>query len=238
MVPLAANALPTGISGYSGKGGGSVCSSCHTPGAVAPTVAITGPATLTVGMTGSYTLTVTGGPAKSAGMNAALSGVNSANAILTAGTGNRLSNGELVHSAAAQLVGNVATFAFSIKAPLTAGLFSICAAGLSSNADGTSSSDGTGKTAFDVNVADPAGGVPAPVIPSADAGAPAEAPLIPTSTGGSTAPLSAGVVEGEGCSSAGGLPLLGLIALVALSRARRLAGRKIAVGQACGTVVG
>ncbi len=252
--PLVANALPTGIGGYSGKAGGPVCSGCHTAGATVPTVAITGPATLTAGMTGNYTLTITGGPAKVAGMNVSLSGANSGTAAFTAGTGSKLVNAELVHSAPMAAVTNVATFSFAVKAPLTAGIFTLSAAGLSANNDTFETGDGTAKTSLDVNVSLTAGSPPvgtpdaggvAPVLPGTDAGstpppttsdagsspAPAAAPdagniappppMITTSTGGRAAPLSNGVVEGEGCSATGGMPLLGLVALALLFLARR-----------------
>ena len=248
---MAANALPGGISGYSGKGGTSVCSGCHSGTATAPTLALTGPATLTAGMTGNYTLTLTGGPGKAAGMDASLSGANSGSVVFTPGTGNKLNSGDLVHSAPLTFIANAASFTFSIKAPLTAGVFTISAAGLST------SGDGTGKTSLDVTVSAAAGSpptgtpdsgtVPPPVIPSPDAGtapvaspdagtapaphptvtpdggsvAPVAPPAVATPTGGSTAPLSDGVVEGEGCTAVGGAPFLGLFALAGLFFARR-----------------
>jgi uncharacterized protein (TIGR03382 family) len=261
VLPTVANALPSGITGYSGRGGGSTCSGCHSGTATAPTVAITGPATLTAGMTGNYTLTITGGPAKTAGMNVSLGGANSANAVFTAGTGNKLSSGELVHSAPAAVIANVATFSFAVKAPLTAGVFTLSAAALSTNNDSLVTGDGTGTTSLDVNVSltassppvgMPDGGGVAPVLPGTDAGTPAPAsgsdagtspaptvkpdagtpaatppaPIV-TSTGGRAEPLSDGVVEGEGCSAVGGMPLLGLVALALLALARR--ARPVAV---------
>ena len=218
VLPTVAHALPTGITGYSGRGGGSTCSGCHSGTATA--------------------LTITGGPAKSAGMNVALGGANSANAVFTAGTGTRLSSGELVHSAPAAVIANVATFSFAVKAPLTAGVFTLSAAALSTNNDSLVTGDGTGTTSLDVNVSltassppvgTPDGGGVAPVLPGTDAGTPA--PASGSDAGTAPAPTvkpDAGApVEGEGCSATGGMPLLGLVALALLALARR--SRPVAV---------
>lgn len=206
VLPLCADATPAGISGFSGKGGSSICTSCHTGGA-APTVALTGPASLVAGMTGSYTVTVTGGPAVTAGLDAALSGVNSGSATFTAGPGTKLLNGEVVHSAAKTFAAGNASFTFSVKAPLTAGVFTLTVAGLSSNNNNDPSGDGAVSQALNVNViltssAPPsgspdAGSVPGPVF---DAGSGTTPPVgstpppavSPAADGGTTTAADAG----------------------------------------------
>jgi hypothetical protein len=244
VFPLCAVATPAGISGFSGKGGSSICTSCHT-GGTAPTVALTGPATLVAGMTGNYTFTITGGPGINSGLDVGLGGANSGTAAFTAGPGTKLLNGEVVHSVEKVFAAGSAVFTFSVKAPLTAGVFTLTAAGLSSNDNNDPAGDGAAMAMLDVNVtltsgAPPvgmpdAGGIPAPVL-DAGSGTPGTPPVTPAPTptvivdGGAPpkdllpmsngnrynpAPQSIGVIEGEsGCNSAGGMPMVVLVALL------------------------
>lgn len=240
VLPLCAAATPAGISGFTGKGGSSICTSCHVGGA-APTVVLAGPAALVAGMTGNYTLTITGGPAVNAGFGASLGGANSGTATFTAGAGSKVLNGEVVQSAAKVFAAGSAVFAFSVKAPLTAGLFTISAAGLSSNNNLGPDGDGAAGTSLDVNVTLTGGGIPDAGAASPDAGTSPTTPtnptnptnpttpsptvtpdagaapkdLLPTSNGNryNPRPESIGVVEG-GCSSTGGMPMVVLAALL------------------------
>lgn len=139
-------AYQNGISGYSGKNG-STCSSCHGGGAT-PTVALSGPATLQTGQRGTYTLTITGGAGVQGGLDVA---TDAAGALLAAGPGTQLLNGEVTQSSPGRFSGGALSFSFSVTAPTTAGSFKLFAAGLSSNGSGTSG-DGTGATSQTVTV--------------------------------------------------------------------------------------
>lgn len=224
LIPVVAVASPNGISGFSGKTSGSTCSSCHTGGA-APTVMLAGPNTLIAGQTGNYTVTIAGGAGTNAGFDAALGGANSGQAVFTPGAGAKLLNGEVVQSAAKAFAGGNATFTFAVKAPATAGVFTLSVAGLSGNGQTAASGDGTGTASLNVDVTLTAGAPPTTVLPS-DAGAsPPDAGVTPDA--GTTAPpttskknyfaqpQSAGGVDGEaGCSSTGGAPMLVVAAML------------------------
>lgn len=191
VLPLSAIATPAGISGFSGKGGSSICTSCHA-GGTAPTVAVTGPATLVAGVTGNYTVTITGGPAVNAGVDVSLGGMNSGSAVFTAGPGTKLLNSEVVHSASKVFTAGSSAFTFSVKAPLTAGVFTLFIAGLSSNNNNDPSGDGAAMTSLNVNVtltagAPPvgmpdAGGIPAPVLDAGSGTTPPPPPPPPAPT--------------------------------------------------------
>jgi hypothetical protein len=92
MLSLPALASSNGISGYSGMNG-STCTSCHSTG-TAPTVTLTGPTSVASGSTTSYTLSVSTVTAGNGGMDLAASG-----GTFAAGTGTKVLNGEVVHSA-------------------------------------------------------------------------------------------------------------------------------------------
>src|SRR5690349_900258 len=83
----------SGITGQSGKDG-STCNTCHS-GGTAPTVEISGPATLEPNATGQYTLIIKGGAAKVGGMNIA---VDNAAAVLQAGEGSQKIGKEITHN--------------------------------------------------------------------------------------------------------------------------------------------
>src|SRR5215468_6832347 len=88
--PISARASGGGISGVSGKTG-STCTSCHSSG-TPPTVTLTGPATVASGSTNTYTLSV--GGTGNHGLDLAASA-----GTFSAGTGTRVLNGEITHSA-------------------------------------------------------------------------------------------------------------------------------------------
>ena len=92
MLSPAAQASSNGISGYSGMNG-STCTSCHSSG-TAPTVTLSGPASVASGSTNSYTLNVSTVTAGNGGMDLAASA-----GTFAAGTGTKVLNGEVVHSA-------------------------------------------------------------------------------------------------------------------------------------------
>ena len=141
-----ASARPGGISGYSGKNG-STCTSCHDGGAV-PTVTLSGPSSLTAGASAAYSLTITGGPARFGSLDVAS---DSAAALLGAGSGTLLLNGEVTHTSGKAFSGGSVSWQFTVKAPSAAGTFKLYAAGLSSDGSGTGG-DGTGSTSKVVTV--------------------------------------------------------------------------------------
>jgi uncharacterized protein (TIGR03382 family) len=215
----AAHALPGGITGRSGKQG-TFCNACHSGGAT-PTVTLTGPTTVEAGSTNSYRLTITGGAAVVGGMNAA---VDVADATLGAGTGLRLSNGEVTHSAPRAFSGGSLAFDFTLRAPPHSGPVKLYAAGNSANGNGKQDGDRgsatlltlqvTGGTAPPPDAGTPDGGV----APTPDAGTP----------DGGVAPTEPPVLEDEptgGCSAASGpAALLALLVLLGTARRRRPRG--------------
>ncbi len=89
---MLASASSNGISGFSGKNG-STCTSCHSSGS-APTVTMTGPTSVASGSTSTYTISVSTGSSGNGGVDVAASA-----GTFAAGTGTKVSNGEIVHSA-------------------------------------------------------------------------------------------------------------------------------------------
>lgn len=238
LLPAFAFAKPGGISGFVGNNPASDCSACHSKGTSTPTVSFSGPSSLAPGASGSFTLTVRGGPGMEAGLDVGLLGTGAATGAFTAGAGTKVLGGELVHSAPRAYADGGVTFAFTLKAPTTAGAYTLSASALSSDGDGTLSGDGTGTASFALTVTGGGAGAvdagaPAPVV---DAGAPSSTP---SATGSGTtvavAPKPApaaekpkgpydgvGGIEEVGCSASLGGPLLAL-ALGALLRRRRTA---------------
>jgi uncharacterized protein (TIGR03382 family) len=212
LAPAAAFAHVNGINGYSGSNSGIICNSCHTGGA-APTVVLSGPATLMTSSSATYTLTITGG----AGMVAGLDVSQSGGATLMAGTGTQLMAGEITHSAPAMFTGGTASFSFTVSAPASPGTLTLFAAGLSANGDNAEAGDKAAATTLTISVA--------PGTMTADAGmtpAPTPTPSGPTPT---TTPSQRrqealdGLVDG-GCSATAALPQLALLLGVLLRRRR------------------
>ncbi len=205
---------------------------------------LTGPSSLAAGATGSFTLKVAGGPGSVAGFNASLGGANSGQAVITPGSDQKLSAGELVHAVPTSFAGGSASFVFTVKAPLTAGTFTIYASGLSANNNSTNKDDNSASTTLAVTVggtttapaADAGTATPVPdagsvvVAPKPDAGS------TPSSGGGTSGGSTIkntnkqvaetdtrrGLAEGEfGCSSSSTAPMVLLAAAVLLVLASR-----------------
>jgi hypothetical protein len=87
-----AGASSNGISGFSGKSG-STCTSCHSGSASVPTVTLTGPTSVASGSTNAYTISVSTISSGNGGVDVAASA-----GTFAAGTGTKVSNGEIVHS--------------------------------------------------------------------------------------------------------------------------------------------
>jgi hypothetical protein len=93
LAPGAAYASSGGISGFSGMNG-STCTSCHSSSTSKPTVTLTGPTSVASGSTNNYTISVSVVTSGNGGVDVAASA-----GTLGAGTGTKILNGEVVHSA-------------------------------------------------------------------------------------------------------------------------------------------
>jgi len=165
LLPSVAFANQLGAVGYSGKQG-DTCNRCHSGGA-APTVTLTGPATLTAGQSASYTLSISGGAGVRAGMNVAASVAEAQ--LLPGGADTTAFSGELHHSSPKAFASGRATFTFTLQAPPFAGPVRLFAAGNSCNGNGGDSGDRAGMATLDVTVT---GGATAPRIATAPAASP------------------------------------------------------------------
>src|SRR6185436_4668395 len=151
QLTLAHMAGQTGASGKQGM----FCNQCHT-GGTAPTVTITGPATLMVGASSTYTVTITGGAALRGGFNAAVTA-----GTLMPGANSRLFSGELTHMAPVAFNAGSVSFSFTLQAPVLAGPLTVYAAGNSTNNSMTNAGDLAATATLNVTVVDPAGGADA-----------------------------------------------------------------------------
>lgn len=151
----------SGRTGVSTSSSGCSChgSSPNANGAV--TVTITGPQAVVAGATSSYTLSVAGGPSgTTGGFDLSTNG-----GTLVAGTGSKLSGGELTHANNSRR-----SWSFQWTAPATAGTYRFAAVGLASNGSGSSGDSwnwygGAAATPFSITVSGSAADVtpPAPV---------------------------------------------------------------------------
>jgi hypothetical protein len=110
--PRPAQTFSSGESGYSGNPAthaGATCTSCHSSGA-APTIALIGSGSVLSGATNSYTLTVSGGSASNGGLD-----VSAVGGTFTAGTGSKVSGGEITQTTG--LAGATKSWTFSWTAP-------------------------------------------------------------------------------------------------------------------------
>ncbi|WNG24651.1 hypothetical protein F0U62_11925 [Cystobacter fuscus] len=146
LFSTSALANSSGITGQSGKDG-STCNTCHSGGS-APTVEISGPATLEPNATGQYTLIIKGGAARVGGMNIA---VDNAAAVLQAGEGSQKIGKEITHNGLKAFTNDELRFDFSLVAPAS-GTVKLFAAGNSANGDYNSTGDRSSTATLDVTV--------------------------------------------------------------------------------------
>ena len=138
----------SGKTGCSTSATGCNCHSSTPNAAGAVTVSITGPQTVQVGSVSNYTISVTGGPANTTGgFNLSASG-----GTFTAGTGNKVSNGELTHSSK-----TLRSWSFQWTAPAVAGTYRFYAVAQATNNSGTGGDSwgwygGAANTAFSIAV--------------------------------------------------------------------------------------
>ncbi len=157
---LAASANAGGLAGYTGKPyptfpQGQSCNECHS-GGTAPTVTITGPASLNAGQSANFSVVVTTGQTRAAASAAATDGV-----VLAPVTQNlRDSFGEMVPNGNS-VASNAATFTFRATAPATGTTFRLWAVGLATNGTGNGG-DRAAHTLKDVAIV---GGAPPPATP-------------------------------------------------------------------------
>jgi hypothetical protein len=201
--PAFANSNASGDTGRSSKTAGQTCNtSCHSPSGSAPTVALTGPATLAAGATGNFTLTLTANaaPNTQSGCDIATS---TTQATLAATTANlTLAGGELVQKTPLAFTNGTATYDFKVTAPTTAGSFTVYAYGLATNGSGTGGDNGKAATPLVVNVT--GGSAPADMGAAVDAGGAAVDDMAtpPAGNGG-------GAGTGGGNGGGGGTPATG-----------------------------
>ncbi|EPX61746.1 hypothetical protein D187_010365 [Cystobacter fuscus DSM 2262] len=146
LISTSALANSSGITGQSGKDG-ATCNTCHSGGS-APTVEISGPATLAPSATGQYTLIIKGGAANVGGMNIA---VDNAAAVLQAGEGSQKIGKEITHNGLKSFTNGELRFDFSLVAPAS-GSVKIFGAGNSANKNYDSSGDRSATTTLNVTV--------------------------------------------------------------------------------------
>jgi MYXO-CTERM domain-containing protein len=160
---------------------------CHGGGTSTPTVTLEGPTALTAGQTGTYALIITGGPGVKGGMNVATEG----GGTLAAGSGSKVSEGELTHTLPKAFSNGSVRFDFSLVAPATNGTVKLYAAGNSVNGDNAATGDAHANATLDVAV-----------------------------TGGKDPSVPDESKDDGGCSTAAGAPAV-LVAVFAALAARR-----------------
>jgi mono/diheme cytochrome c family protein len=150
LTPLRLQALSTGIVAHSGNpnvNGGSTCSLCHT-GGTAPTLQLSGPATVEAGSTNTFTLTMSGGQQNQAGFNISAG----RGSLTTTLPGLGVENGEIKHTQALNVGAITGEWTFSFNAPTTEGQVTLYAAGVSANGDSQMTGDGVAITTISVEV--------------------------------------------------------------------------------------
>lgn len=180
---------PGGITGYSGKTGGT-CNSCH-QGGLAPTVELTGPTTLDAGVLGTYTFKVTTAN-KATGMNAAVSDgtmglVDGGVPVL------QVDEGEVTHTNPTTVVGGSTSYTFTMTAPEYGGPITLYAAGNAVDLSGDEDGDQAAAAKLEITV----NGPPKPAEP--DSGTPPPQPTATaTATTTATTPKPAADAGGAG----------------------------------------
>jgi MYXO-CTERM domain-containing protein len=210
LLSLPALANASGLAGYTMKPNlsapaGESCNSCHS-GGTAPTVTLTGPASLTAGQIADYSLVVKTGSSRAAGAIAATDGV-----VLTPLSGVRDSFGEMVPNGSVAVSGGQATFTFRVTAPLSGNALRLWAVGLSANNNNGTSGDKAAHVLRDITVTGgsapkpdagtPGGGDP-PVDPPADEADGGVAKPDASASGSGTSNGSSGPTGSSGSSSA------------------------------------
>lgn len=133
-VSYEATASDDGMTGVTNKSGGSGCS-CHGGSGSSTSVTIaTAASTFYAGQSYDFTVTVANSNQSGAGVNVAAS-----SGTLTAGTGLKVSNGELTHTQ--PKVGLPAQWSFSWTAPAATGNYTLYATGNAVNLNGGSTGD-------------------------------------------------------------------------------------------------
>jgi hypothetical protein len=148
-------ARPEGITGYSGKQGDSCSDSanCHAGGpGTLPIVELDGPPVVAADAIVTFHFTVHSQSSRQvvAGFNVAASG---GELMVLANQDERLEGDELTHQAPKPDVDAVASWAFTWRAPLTAGAYTLYGAGMSANGNGSRNGDDSATTTLRVRVA-------------------------------------------------------------------------------------
>jgi len=154
----ALHAFHDGITGFSGnpaQNGGLNCNVCHT-GGVAPTVTITGPASVATGATNTYTLRISGGQQAGGGLN--VSADDGEFAVVDPGT--QIIDLQVTHTSPRPVDGNLEVlFSFNWTAPPTAANVVLYGSGNSVNLNHTHDGDQASSTLLPISVG---GGLPTP----------------------------------------------------------------------------
>ncbi len=153
----------SGVNGYStnpATNAGNSCALCHS-GGTAPTITLTGPVSVQPGTVNTYTLTISGGQANSGGLDVSVD----AGTLISTLANTKLQSGEVTHTqrALADPNGDVA-WSFDWQAPTTLGDYTIYSAGLSTNADSSTTGDAVASLATTVTVSAGAAQPPVAVI--------------------------------------------------------------------------
>ncbi|MBI3563062.1 MAG: c-type cytochrome [Gammaproteobacteria bacterium] len=152
-----------GIIGYSGNPAtntGNTCATCHS-GGVAPSINLSGPTVVRPGTINNYTLTISGGQQNSGGLNISAS----SGTLISTLANTKLQVGELTHTArATAAVDGTVTWNFSWQSPASLGSYVIYSAGLSTNANSSTTGDGVANIATAVTVSNTAPQPPTAVI--------------------------------------------------------------------------
>ncbi len=132
-----------------GCGGG-----CHSGGAAGTTVAFgmgagSLPMSVAANSVNTFTFKISGGPASNAGLSVSASAGTLAPTTADSMVGTA---GELFHNAAAPMVAGSKTYTFTWTAPAMSGPVTFTGAGVSGNADGSTTLDGAARVTASVNV--------------------------------------------------------------------------------------
>lgn len=153
----------SGINGYSGNPAtntGNTCATCHS-GGVAPSINLSGPTVVRPGTINNYTLTISGGQQNSGGLDISAS----AGTLISTLANTKLQVGELTHTTRATAASDgTVSWNFSWQAPTTLGSYTIYSAGLSTNANSSTTGDGVANSVTAVTVSDAAPQPPTAVI--------------------------------------------------------------------------